>query len=82
MYFKHFHKKKGLFNPYVNKYENDEPDYDDINASLNHCLSEVYLSSKLMSFKRFERIIENILVFGLPKKQKEILSNKLRSNNI
>ncbi len=69
-------KKKGLFNPYVNKYKNEIPDYDDINASLNHCLSEVYLSSKLMNFKRFDRIIENILVYGLPKKQKEILENK------
>lgn len=67
--------KKDSFNPYVNKYKNAEPDFDDINASLNHCLSEVYLSSKLMNFKRFDRIIENILVFGLPKKQKEILTN-------
>lgn len=69
-------KKKGSFNPYVNKYNKGEPDYNDINASLNHCLSEVYLSAKLMKFKRFDRIIDNILVYGLPKKQKEILINK------
>jgi hypothetical protein len=68
-------KKYSLFNPYVIKYgENKLEHIEDINASLNTCLSEVFLSYKLMNIKRFDRIIENILVHGLVKKQKEILS--------
>ncbi len=67
-------KKHSNFNPYVIKYDEDkEKHIDDINASLNTCLSEVFLSYKLMNTKRFDRIIENILVCGLVKKQKEIL---------
>ena len=68
-------KKYSLFNPYVIKYgENKLEHIEDINASLNTCLSEVFLSYKLMNIKRFDRIIGNILVHGLVKKQKEILS--------
>ena len=68
-------KKHSSFNPYVIKYGEDKTKHiDDINASLNTCLSEVFLSYKLMNIKRFDRIIENILVHGLVKKQKEILT--------
>lgn len=67
-------KKHSRFNPYVKKYgDNKDSHIDDMNASLNHCLSEVYLSYKLMTAKRFDRIIENIIIYGLPKKQLEIL---------
>ena len=68
-------KKHSSFNPYVIKYDGDKSEYiEDIDASLNTCLSEVFLSYKLMNVKRFDRIIENILVHGLVKKQTEILT--------
>lgn len=66
--------KHGGFNPYVILYaDKKQHRISDINESLNHCLSEAYLTLKLIQFKRFDRIIDNILVYGLPKKQKEIL---------
>lgn len=72
--------KHSNFNPYVIKYgDGKQKHIDDITASLNTCLTEVFLSYKLMNIKRFDRIIENILVHGLVKKQKEILENKKKS---
>lgn len=66
--------KSGGFNPYVIAYGDDkQPNIDFINESLNHCLSEMYLSYNLMKFNRFESIVDNVLVYGLPKKQRSIL---------
>lgn len=66
-------KHKG-FNPFVIAYNDDAKSHiEDINASLNHCLSQALLSYNFITPKRFERIIENILTKGLPKKQKSIL---------
>ncbi len=62
------------FNPYVIKYaDKDCVDIDEINESLNCCLTETLLSYGLMDVKRFDRIIENILIHGMTRKQKEIL---------
>lgn len=67
------YKHKG-FNPYIIAYGDDkEANLNNINESLNHCLSEVVLSYNLMKPRRFDRIIENVLVYGLPKKQNSIL---------
>jgi len=66
--------KHNGFNPYIIAYGEDAHSHrEDINASLNHCLSQIMLSYDFMKPKRFERIIENILLCGLPKKQKFIL---------
>lgn len=66
--------KHGAFNPYIIAYGADRQKHiDDINASLNHCLSELLLSYNLMQPKRFGAIIENVLIHGLPKKQSSIL---------
>ena len=45
----------------------------DINATLNHWWSQIMLSYDFMKTKRFDHILENILLCGLPKKQKNIL---------
>lgn len=65
------------FNPYTIRY-NDELSLhlEDVEKSLNHCLSQVLLSFNFLKPKRFLDIIENILTLGLPKKQKAILNNK------
>lgn len=74
--------KRGDFNPYIALYKNDAKSHiDDINASLNHCLSQALLSYNFIKPKRFERIIENILCLGLPKKQKSILLKYTESKN-
>lgn len=66
--------KSGGFNPYTIAFGNDKQSHiDDINESLSHCLSEMYLSYNLIKFNRFESIIDNVLVYGLPKKQRSIL---------
>ncbi len=66
--------KKGNFNPYVIAYGDDKSTHlKEINASLDHCLSECLLSYNLLEIKRFDRIIENLLFYGLPKKQKSVL---------
>lgn len=69
--------KHGGFNPYIIAYGDDNHSHIcDIEESLNHCLSEAYLSYNLMEFNRFKSIVDNILVHGLPKKQRSILYKK------
>ncbi|MBQ7134276.1 MAG: hypothetical protein IJO20_07245 [Ruminococcus sp.] len=66
--------KKGCFNPYIIAYGNDKVLHlSDINSSLDHCLSECLLSYNLLEIKHFNRIVDNVLIYGLPKKQKSIL---------
>ncbi len=66
--------KNGSFNPYVIAYGDSKAEYiDDINSSLNHCLSECLISYNLLKVNQLDRIIENLLFYGLPKKQKSIL---------
>lgn len=66
--------KHKSFNPYIIAYDKDAKDHtDDINSTLNYCLSQAFLSYNFIKPKRFERIIENIITKGLPKKQKSIL---------
>ncbi|MBQ2971807.1 MAG: hypothetical protein IJE16_04600 [Ruminococcus sp.] len=66
--------KKGCFNPYIIAYGNDKALHlSDINSSLDHCLSECLLSYNLLEIKHFNRIVDNVLIYGLPKKQKSIL---------
>jgi len=68
------------FNPYINLYGDDIVSHlDDINGSLNYCLSQVYLSYGFFEPKRFDRIITNILTLGLVRKQKSILE-KYKAN--
>ena len=63
------------FNPFYNRYGEDIVSHiEDINGSLNYCLSQVLLSYNFMDTKRFDRIITNILTLSLPKKQKTILN--------
>ncbi len=70
--------KHHSFNPYIIAFNDDIKSHvDDINASLNNCLSQAMLSYNFMKPKRFERIIENVLLIGLPKKQKSILYKDL-----
>lgn len=67
--------KSGNFNPYVitfGKVKKDEH-LKDIEGSLNHCLSECFLSYNLLDLHHFNRVVENVLMYGLPKKQKSIL---------
>lgn len=66
--------KHTSFNPYIIKYGQDKTAHiNDIKCSLDYCLSECLLSYNLLDLKHFERVIENVLVYGLPKKQKSIL---------
>ncbi|MBR2715611.1 MAG: hypothetical protein IKB73_05335 [Ruminococcus sp.] len=66
--------KRGNFNPYVISYGDDyNSKVDDINSSLDYCLSEAFLSYNLLELNHFKSIIENLLIHGLPKKQKSIL---------
>ncbi len=66
--------KSGSFNPYIIAYNSEKVAHlNDINASLDHCLSECLLSYNLLEIKHFNRIIDNVLIYGLPKKQKSIL---------
>jgi len=68
--------KKGDFNPYVISYGNDKSSHiHDINESLNHCLSQTLSAYNLIKTKRFGRIIENVLIHSLPKKQRNVLYN-------
>lgn len=67
-------EKRHLFNPYVILYGDQKSAHiKEINESLNHCLCEALLSYGLMDINRFDSIIENILIKGLPLKQKNIL---------
>lgn len=62
------------FNPYVSLYgEDKDSNLLDINSSLDYCLSECLLSYNLIEFKHFNKVIENVLVFGLPKKQRSVV---------
>lgn len=66
--------KHSTFNPYIIAYGNQKREHlNDIEASLNHCLSELLLTYNLMQPKRFSSIIENVLIHGLPKKQSSVL---------
>ncbi len=66
--------KHSTFNPYIIAYGEQKSEHvKDIEASLNHCLSELLLSYNLMQPKRFSSIIENVLIYGLPKKQSSVL---------
>lgn len=66
--------KKSNFNPYVIAFRDKKPSHlKDINASLDHCLSECLLSYNLLEVRRFNRIIDNLLIYGLPKKQESVL---------
>ena len=70
-------KKHKLFNPYIIKYGDSKKEHiDEIRQSLDNCLSEALLSYRLMDIKRFDRIMENVLYYGLTKRQKEVLENK------
>ncbi len=67
-------KKHNNFNPYILNYGNDYELYKDkVEALLNHALSEVLLSYNLLEKGRFDSIINNILAFGMPIKQNEVL---------
>lgn len=69
--------KHNGFNPYVILYKDEKSQHIfDIEKSLNYCLNEAVNSYNLMEIKRFDRIIDNILIHGLSKKQTEILRNK------
>ena len=66
--------KHNSFNPYVIAYADKKDEHiKDINASLDHCLSECLLSYNLIELNCFSRIVDNLLIYGLPKKQKSIL---------
>lgn len=72
--------KHNGFNPYIIGYGGSKREHlDDIRQSLDHCLSEALLSYNLLELKCFSRIFDNILIYGLPKKQKSVLS--LDDNN-
>ncbi len=66
--------KNGNFNPYIIAYGEDKTQHlSDINSSLDHCLSECLLSYNLLEIQHFNRIVDNVLIYGLPKKQKSVL---------
>ena len=66
--------KHDNFNPYVIAFGDEKTVHlEDINSSLDHCLSECLLSYNLLEVNCFSRIIDNLLIYGLPKKQKSIL---------
>ncbi len=70
-------KKHKSFNPYVIKYRDSKNEHiEEIRQSLDNCLSEALLSYRLMDIKRFDRIMKNVLYYGLLKRQKEVLQNK------
>ncbi len=69
-------KHKG-FNPFVILYSgNKDSHLDEMNSSLDYCLSECLLSYNLLKLNHFDRVIENVLFYGLPKKQKSIVYKK------
>ncbi len=69
--------KRNGFNPYVFMYKDGFKEHvHDMEKSLNYCLNEIVLCYNLMEVKRFDRIIENVIVRGLSKKQTEVLKNK------
>ena len=66
--------KHNHFNPYVIAFETKKSKHIEyINESLNTCLSQMLCAYNLMSVKRFDRIIENVLIHSLPKKQRSII---------
>lgn len=62
------------FNVLLLKYKNPKSELDSISGTLNHCLSEILFSYNLFEHNHFQRIIENILLHGLPNKQAQVLS--------
>ncbi len=67
--------KRGAFNPYTIAYGDDKKKHiNNINESLNHCLSQILSAYNLIEVKRFDRIIENVIIYSLPKKQRQILN--------
>lgn len=68
--------KHSNFNPYIIAYADDKDHKADISHSLDYCLSECLLSYNLLEIKHFDRIIENVLIYGLPKKQRSVLNKE------
>lgn len=71
-----YDKKNSNFNPYIIAYDDEKDHTADITQSLDYCLSECLLSYNLLEVKQFGRIIENVLIYGLPKKQKAVLNKE------
>lgn len=73
--------KHKSFNPFILNYGSDYEFYKDkVEALLNHALSEVLLSYNLLEKGRFDSIINNIIAFGMPIKQNEVLGCSDKNN--
>ncbi len=73
--------KRNSFNPYIIAFNNDKEGHiNDINESLNTCLSQMFLAYNLIKVKRFDRIIENVLIHSLPKKQRSVLYKESKNS--
>ena len=69
-------KNKDGFNPLIIKYKGKLM-IDDVERLLNHSLSEMLLSYKLLDKSKYDSILSNIMYYGLPNKQNLII-NKIK----
>ncbi len=74
--------KKGSFNPFYNKFSTGLSDCcDECDAIISPSLYRLTKAYELMDVKRFKPILDNIILLGLAKKQKEILTNDERKKS-
>ena len=68
--------KNGSYNPYKSRFKTKAEAKDNLLPSLTLTLESISLSAELIPFKRNKAIIDNIIYYGLPKKQKHILEGE------
>lgn len=68
--------KKGRFNPFYNKYSKNLKDCAaDCDAVISQSLYRLTKAYELIDIKRYKPILDNIVLLGLAKKQKEVLTS-------
>ncbi|MBO4897429.1 MAG: hypothetical protein J5590_03935 [Clostridia bacterium] len=68
--------KSGAYNPYKSRFKTKSEAKDKLLPSLTLTLESISLSAELLPFKRNKAIIDNIIYYGLPKKQESILEGE------
>ena len=74
--------KKKSFNPIYNKYKEGLSECaEECDAIISQSLYRLTKAYELMNFRRYKPILDNIILLGLAKKQKEILTNVKGKSN-
>lgn len=68
--------KSGSYNPYKSRFKTRAEAKEALSPSLTLTLESISLATELLPFKRNKAIIDNIIYYGLPKKQKSILEGE------